>query len=193
MITQEQSEAAGALVELIAGKIGADRAVHPETAVASAARLAGCLLLRSYGIVPEGARPGTAILSNEANEGVPKLIGIVSAMLKQFRMPLDQGKIGGEASMRGDPPELTVLESLALLQEDALRIAQENKLPLLDAASAAAIATGFIVKECAKDIGPDTGFNVAAYGFIEGCKTVPPEIEAASVPTRGKRPWYKLW
>ena len=57
-----------------------------------------------------------------------------------------------------------------------MSIARANGLELKEAAHAAAMATAFIVKECAKDIGAETSFNIAAYGFIEGCKTVPPLV-----------------
>lgn len=193
MITQAQGKAAGEMVDLIANRIGTGRAVHPQTAVASAARLAGSILLRSFDIIPAGTRPGTAILSNEANEEGPKLLGVISGMLKQLGETLNQGKLAGAPSPQVDPPVLSVLESLELLQADALRIAQANGLSLKEAAWSAAMATGFIVKECARDIGPEEGFTIAASGIIEGCKTVPPEFGAAPAPSAGKKPWYKLW
>ncbi|HEU4373495.1 MAG TPA: hypothetical protein VFS02_08395, partial [Telluria sp.] len=37
-------------------------------------------------------------------------------------------------------------------------------------AQAAALATCFVVKECASQIGAESGLNVAAYGLHEGCK-----------------------
>jgi hypothetical protein len=39
-----------------------------------------------------------------------------------------------------------------------------------------ATPTAFIVSEGAGNIGPEVGFSIAAYGFIEGCKTVPPAL-----------------
>jgi len=85
-----------------------------------------------------------------------------------------------------------VVQSVALLQKDALHIARQNGLELKDDAQAGAIATAFIVKECARDIGGVVGFNVAAYGFIEGCKTVPPAMNPEPNASE-RKPWFRLW
>lgn len=130
------------------------------------------------------------VLSNEANEEGPQLMGILSAMLPYFGITLDNEKLGGEASMRGAAPELSVVESLALIQADALQIIEDNGLKLKEAA---AIATAFIVKECSRDLGPEICFNIATYGFIEGCKTMPPNVAKDHLTSNKKKPWYKMW
>ena len=84
--------------------------------------------------------------------------------------------------------KLTVVQSLALLQEGAMRITSENGLGLEESAQAGAMATAFIVKECAKSIGGEVGFNVAAFGFIEGCKTAPPALEPVQKSAVEKKP-----
>ena len=192
-ISAAQNKAAGELVDVVAIKLGSGRAVHSETAIACTARLAGSLLFRSFGLSVQPEQPGTVVLSNEANEEGRQLISIMSAMLQQFGVSLNQDMLGGEPSKRGGAPELSVIESLALLQEDAMHIAQNNGLGLKEAAWAATMAAAFVVKECARNIGPEVGFNIAAYSFIEGCKTVPPTIGAKSTPLTEKKPWYKLW
>ncbi len=192
-ISKAQNKAAGEMFELVAGRVGSDRAVHPETAIASAARLAGSLLFRSFNFQLERQEPGSVVLSDEANEKGPQLIGIMSAVLESFGVSLDHEKFGGESAKYGEEPQLTVVQSLALLQEDAMRIAGENGLGLEEAAQAAAVATAFIVRECAKNIGGEVGSNVAAFGFIEGCKTVPPAIGPAQKSADEKKPWYKMW
>lgn len=181
------------MVDLIANRVGSERAVHPETAIACAARLAGSLLLRSFGLKLEGFAPGAVLLSNEANGRGPQLIGILGGALQNMGVALDQTKLGGDNSMRGQAPKFTLVESLGLVQDDALRIANECGLGLEEAAQAAALATAFIVQECAKDIGGEVGFNAAVYGFIEGCKTVPPSLRSEVATPKDKRPWYKLW
>jgi len=55
--------------------------------------------------------------------------------------------------------------------------AQAHGLDPIKAAEAAAIATAYIVNQCAEGVGIDIGHNVAAAGFIEGCKTVPPALK----------------
>lgn len=192
-ISAEQDQAAGKFVDLIASKLGPGRAVHSETAVASAARLAGSLLFRSFNLSIPSAEPGAAVLSTEANEQGPELISIMSTMLQHFGVSLNQENLGGHPSKRGGSPQLSTVESLASLQEDALRIAKSCGLELKEAAQAAAIATAFIVKECAPAIGPEIAFNIAAYGFIEGCKTIPPPLAGKPPAPAPKKPWYKLW
>jgi hypothetical protein len=62
-----------------------------------------------------------------------------------------------------------------------------------ETAIACAMATAFIVKECARDIGADVAFNIAAFGFVEGSKTVPPALAIDSLPPARKEPWYRFW
>jgi len=192
-ISDAQNRATGEFVDLVANKIGSGRAIHPETAISSAARLAGSLLLRSFNLSIGSVEPGTVLLSNEANEKGPLLVGTVAAFLSKSGISLDKSLLGGEQSKRGAEPNLTVLQTLSTFQEDALQISSKNGLSLEEAAQSAALATGFIVKECAGNIGAEVGFNVAAYGFIEGCKTAPPVLSHLASTSQKKKPWYKAW
>lgn len=192
-ITAAQDRTAAQFVDLIASKLGSGRAVHPETAIASAARLAGSLLFRSFDLSVHGTRAGDVVLSHQANEEGVHLVNLLATMLHHFGVLLNQEQLGSDMANRGGAPELSVMESLALLQQDAIRIARAEGLALKDAAWAAAIATAFIVKECAKDIGAEVGFNIAAFGFVEGSKTMPPACAADSAKPSDKRPWYKFW
>lgn len=191
-ITEEQNRAVGDFVDLVATRLGAGRSIHPETAIAASARISGSLLLRSFGIDLEAADPGTVLLSSEANEKGPILVNLLSAFLAKNQIELDSTKLGGTLELRGAEPNLNTQESLALLQVDALKIAAQHSLSLQEAAEAAALATGFIVKECVASIGGEIGFNVASSGFIEGIKTVPPHLGKPSPPPTLK-PWYRFW
>ena len=173
-ISNAQSDAASQMVDLIATRLGEARAVHPETAIATAARVAGSLLLSSFGLDLKDCAPGTIVLSEQANEKGPQLISILGGMLQLMKVPLDAQRLNAEPGARGAKPTLTTLEALELFSDDALKIARENGLTLEEAAQAAAVAAAFLVRECSKSIGAEVGFNVAAFGFIEGCKTVPP-------------------
>jgi hypothetical protein len=192
-ITEAQHEFAGQLVDLVADRLGSGRAVHPETAIATSARLAGSLLLRSFNLNLQGAEPGTVILSEEANEQGPQLIGILGAFLRHLGVSLDAKSLEGRSNSRGREPELSVLQSVSLLQDAALSAASEWGLELNQSAQAAALATAFIVKECANNIGAEVGFNIATYGFIEGAKTVPPSLGPEPEAVAEKKPWYKFW
>ena len=110
-ISEAQNKAADELVNLVVSRVGVDRAVHPETAIASAARLAGSLLLRSFNLNIQASEPGVVILSHEANEEGPQLISIMSAILHLFDVSLETEKLGGDPANRGEEPQLSVVQS----------------------------------------------------------------------------------
>lgn len=193
-ITKEENNAAGELVELIASKIGdSNRAIHPETAISASSRLAGSFLLRSFELDLNVGEPGSVLLSEEANEQGPILINILGGFLSASNIQINKEKIGGSENQRGETPHLTTIEAIALLQNEALNICNKNSLNMQNSAKAAALATAFIVKECSPQIGVETAFNVAIFGFIEGSKTIPPKIVTKTSDKNGKKPWYKIW
>jgi hypothetical protein len=184
-IDKQHFEAAGEMVDVIAAKLGKGRAVHSETAIAAGARMAGTMLFRSFGFDISKMAPGSAVLSNEANEKGPELMNIVAGMLTQYGLPIEKEKLA-TVTGRGEAPKLTVNETQELLEGDLTSVREKFGLGLEDGARACALAVAFLVRECAPQIGLEAGFNVAAFGLIEGCKTVPIKNEA-------KRPWYRLW
>ncbi|QQR75998.1 MAG: hypothetical protein IPJ17_10645 [Holophagales bacterium] len=193
--TESQDRATGELVELVASCLGAERAIHPETAIASTARLAGSLLLRSFGLPLGKLEPGSVVLSDAANEKGPMLVEILAAYLAGAEVPIQRDQLGGEPARRGAQPHLSTVQSLAQLQDEAMAIAERHGLTLEQLAQSAALATAFLVRECAPRIGAETGFNIATYGFVEGSKTVPPRSSrpgSGPVPAAA-RPWYKFW
>jgi hypothetical protein len=181
-MTAQQSKMAGQLVELIASRLGNERAVHAETAIACAARLSGSLLLCSFDLDLEDMLPGSAVLSDNANDKGPQLISILAAALHAMKVPLNPALLKGTEDARGAQPRLTILQTSELLLRDAMQIARTLDLSLEQAAYAAAVTAAFMVRECAKSIGAETGFNVAAYGFIEGSKTVPARVVPLAGP-----------
>lgn len=190
-ITQEENAAAGELVELIASKVGdSNRAIHPETAISVSARLSGSLLLKSFGLGLDAGETGSVLLSEEANEHAPILINILGEFLSASNIHIDKEKIGGNETQRGEAPRLNTVETLSLLQDEAIDICKRNSLGMQGSARAAALATAFVVKECSPQIGAETAFNVAIFGFIEGSKTIPPVIGGET--SNSKKPWYKI-
>lgn len=192
-ITPAQHKATGELVDLVAASVGRDRAIHPETAIAASARLSGSLLMRSFKLPLDGYEPGSVLLSDQANKKGPMLVNTVAGYLAASNIQLDQQKLGGQQEQRGAAPQLDFISSLSLLQDRALAIGKAHQLSMEQTAQAAALATGFIIKECAPQIGAETGFNVAAYGFVEGSKTVPPKIPGVADSSSRAKPWYKFW
>jgi hypothetical protein len=177
-LSKLQLDAAGPFTDLIANGLGGEgRAVQTETAIASISRLAGSLLLRSFNFDLQRSEPGTVILSDEANTKGPELANIAASIVQRLGLELDAARARGKG--RGHAPNLSFLQSMTLLQTPALQICKDNGLTLEQAAQSAAVATGFIVKECARSIDVEVAFNAAVYGFIEGSKTVPPRLQAS--------------
>ena len=180
-IEQKHFDAAGAMAEVFAAKLGADRAVHSPTVIAAGARMAGTMLLRSFGFDTSKMQPGAAVLSDQANEQGPVLINLLGNMLTQYGVPLDKAKF--ETAGRGEEPMLSVNAMQELLEPELTAIRERFGLNLVGGAHACALTTAWLVKECAPQIGAEVGFNIAVFGFIEGSKTVPIPLTA---PT--KRP-----
>jgi len=189
-IEKKHFDAAGAMAEVFATLLGKDRAVHPETVIASAARMAGTMLFRSFGFDTSTMPPGACVLSEEANERGPELANIVAMMLEQYGLQADKNKL--TAGNRGEPPKLTVLETQTVLGADLEHIRQQHQLSLDDGARACALTTAWLIRECSPQIGPEVGYNVAMYGFIEGTKTVSYSDEKRK-PRKKKRAWYQFW
>ena len=192
-ITPEQNNATGEFIDLVAAKVGNNRAIHPETAIAASARMAGSFLLRSFNFKLNDLVPGTVLLSDEANEKGLMLVNTLTAFLSASNLSIDKAKLGGQQDQLGQEPHLDILNTLTLLQTDALKIAEANGLTMEQAAQSAALATAFIVKECAPQIGVETGFNVAVFCFIEGSKTVPPIALTKGQSNTKPKPWYQFW
>jgi len=174
---KEQVTAAGDIVELIAEKFGSNRAIHPGTAISAAARLAGSFMFRSFGFNLTDIKPGTAVLSEQANEKGPALINVMGGSLINMGLHLDNEKINNSSNAQSN---VSFPDSLNLIQQEAHDIMTGNTLSFEEMAYACAMATAFIVKECQNELPVESGFNTAIYGFIEGSKTCPPELISPS-------------
>lgn len=112
-------------------------------------------------------------------------------MMQQYGLQPDQEKLA-DVGNRGEAPKLSVVQTQELLDGDLRQIREQYGLSLEDGACACGLATAGLIKECAPKIGLEVGFSIAAYGFIEGAKTVPrPEGESGT--DKPTRPWYRLW
>jgi hypothetical protein len=190
-LEKKHFDAAGAMSEIFATRLGQNRGVHSETAIASAARMAGTMLFRTFGLDTSKMPPGAAVLSNEANEKGPELVNIVVLMMQHYGLQPDREKLAN-IDKRGEPPRMTVLETQELLEADLTQIRQKYQLNLEEGAHACALTTAWLIRECAPQIGLEVGFNLAAYSFIEGTKTVP-RVEMPSESKDIKSPWYRFW
>ena len=172
-ITKPQHKAAGEIVELIAEKLGENRAIHPGTAIGSCARLAGSFLFRSFNFPMKNIAPGNVVLSEQANEKGPELINILGSTLSSLGVNIENEKFNESSKAESN---LSFVDALNLLQDKATEIMNYNKLSFEQMAYSCAMATAFIIKECQHHLSVESGFTTAIYGFIEGSKTYPPEL-----------------
>lgn len=186
-ITQNQNKATGEIVDLIASAIGKNREVHSVTAIATSARLSGSFLFKSFELNIDDAKPGTAVLSQQANEQGPELINVIGAVLSNMGVTVDNDKM---KSAEIQKTELDFLQSLNSTQAKATEIMKKHKLTEKEMAVSCAMSTAFIIQQCQNDVDVESGFNTAVYGLIEGSKTVPPKM--TELPTEQKK-WYKFW
>ena len=185
-ITPNHSKAAAAIVELIAEKIGTGREIHPATAISSCARLAGSFMFRSFNFTMENATPGSAVLSDMANEKGPALMSWLGNTLSNFGVNPDPQRMQSASPQQSN---LSFVEALEQLQDEGKKIMEANNLDQEQMAYSCAMATAFIIKECKNDLPAETGFQTAVYGFVEGTKTYPPEYGTQSK----KKGIFKFW
>ena len=186
-ILEKQNKATGEIVDLIASSIGKNREVHSATAIITSARLSGAFLFKSFGLNIEDAKPGTAVLSQQANEEGPELINVIGAVLSNLGVTIDNAKMESAEIQKS---ELEFLQSLEATQTKANGIMKKYGFKEKEMAIACAMSTAFIIQQCQNDVNVESGFNTAVYGLIEGSKTVPPEM--AELTTEPKK-WYKFW
>ncbi len=171
-LTQQQIAAAEQFADATLDELETADGIHPETAVAAAAGMAGSFLLRSFGFELGHLAPGTAVLSDEANEHGPRLLQILGGVLAHGSVELDR-----EILSRGPDPDRQprgdFLAGQTALEAAFFAIAARHRLSLREAAEAAAAAAGFLIQQFAEELDPSLAFGIAVVGFIEGAKTAP--------------------
>lgn len=186
--TKAQHAAAGKIVEAIVAALRTEKGTHAETAIAGAARMAGTFLFRSLAIPAGDAAPGTPVLSEAANEHGPLLVQTFGVGL--VGEGIDPTKIKPDLHIpEQNQPLLSVTQTQEKLEPALRAIAAKHRLDDAQAAHACALAAARLVRMTVAVLEPRTGFAVAAYGFIEGSKTMP----IALVPAPATKPWYRFW
>jgi hypothetical protein len=174
-LKQQQIDTAKEFVSAVVGAMKSDRGVHAETAIAGAARMAGTFLFRSFGFPLSDVEPGQAVMSDQANEQGPILVEVLSDTLTRLKIDLDRARLG-DAPGPENQPQLSFLETQRLLEPEFTVIRNRHGLSGQEAAESGAVASALLIHHCLKILDPHVGFNIAAYGFVEGAKTAPDPV-----------------
>jgi hypothetical protein len=170
--TLTQLEAAHEFVAATLKELQNEKGVHAETAVAAAARMAGTILLRSFGLPLAELEPGQALLSDKANEEGPRLLQLMLDALAAMGVEVDGGEIA-KPIPPGHEPLVDLLETQRRLDPAFARIRERHGLSEKDTAESAAVAAAILIGKTAGVLAPGTAAAIAASGFVEGSKTVP--------------------
>ena len=121
-----QRQASRPIADAIIRALTNERGVHAETAVVAAARVAGTLLFRTFGLPARGVEPGTPVFSAVANERGPVLVDVLQAGLSGLGVdasaPVSSEQIGEH------PPQLTLLEMQRPIEPAVAAIAASQGL-----------------------------------------------------------------
>jgi hypothetical protein len=199
-ITKNQNEAVNDIVEMVVNVIGkGSREVDTTEAISSTARLAGSFMFRSFGLEIKDAKPGTVVLSEQANTKGVQLVNITDAVLENFGIRIDKNKM---PVANQNQAVSNFVDVIGKIQVPALEIMKKRDLSYEQMAQSAAIATAFIIQQSG-NITPEEGFGMAVYHYIEGSKTYPPDFDFTikageknqeeKQTGNTKKPWWKIW
>ena len=179
MLQQPEAEkvgqAAREFVDLTIEHLSDERGVHAETVIAGVARMAGTFLFRSFGFELPDAKPGQAVLSEQANEQGPRLVNIAATVLTDAGVKLDPGAINDDL-MKGHEPLLDFLATQQRLEPPFNTVREKLDLSQTQAADACALATAMLIHQTLNVLDPNVAFQLAVYSFIEGSKTIPANV-----------------
>jgi len=187
--TQPQLRAADSYVDIVVKSLRTDKGVHSETAIAAAARMAGTFLFRSFDFPLKDVKPGSAVLSDAANDRGPLLLQTLGAGLSALKVNLDSSKLSANVPNENQP-QLSVSETQSRVEAQFRDVSENLNLTPEQSAHACALAAARLIHMTSTALDPHIGFSVAAYGFVEGSKTAPAPL--AGIENRSK-PWYKFW
>lgn len=172
-MSQNQKKASGEIVDLILNVTGKNKKLHSATAIATSARLSGLFIFRSIGLNIADEKPGTIVLSGEANEGGGELINVIGFILSDIVLDIDNNKLELAEIPKA---QINFIESLNLTQTKAIEIMRKYKLTEREMSVACAVSTALIIQKCQNDLDVETGFITALYELIRGSKTVPSKL-----------------
>ena len=174
-LTKAQLDSAQEFATASIAALKTETGIHPGTAIAATARMAGTYLFRTFHLQVPGVKPGDVVLSEQANAQGPILIATAARLLSRMGIQLDPTKAGVPVASR-DQPTVSFLDSQRLLEPAYLPIRARYGFTDEQAAYAVAAATSLLINHCKIGLDIHTAFSIAALGFVEGTKTAPDPI-----------------
>lgn len=184
--------AANEIVKVIVAATTSERGAHAETAIAAAARLAGTCLVRTFRLRTATIAPGTAVLSEAANEYGPRLNQVLAGTLQRLQVPPPGADLSFDIAPEHQP-HWSVTETQERVEAQVRAIAAAHHLTPETAAYACAIAAALLIKQTSTVLDPQIGIALAVFGFAEGSKTMPIPLPPGDPLAAPRRPWYKFW
>lgn len=125
-ITDNQNNAINEIIEMTVSVVGkGSRELNTTEAISCVARLAGSFLFRSFELKVGDVKPGTVMLSHEANTKGPQLVNITHAALQNFDIQIDNEKM---SKMNRHISQVAFLDDMNRIQTPALAIMKNNDL-----------------------------------------------------------------
>ncbi len=186
--------------------LSTDDGVHIETLISSISRVAGSMMYRSFALdasISPDIKPGTHVLSEQANIYGPHMMNILLITLQKLGTPLHEGDM--------HPDYATAKFSQLSFQEASERLVpffqtycEAASMSHLEAAMAAAMAAALTIYDYRDTLAVEKGASIAVFGFVEGTKTAPYPVSvplSTSIPILptpvqnepAKKRWYQFW
>lgn len=169
---QRISECGKQLAALALREYANGASLHPVTLIAACARIAGSLLLRNTGLITADMRPGSVLLSREANAGISLLSRTCAAVLASLG---DRVAADPPASLAEDFQYVreSFLDSHRRLAPIIERLRSQYDLDESQMARSAAVAVALVIHGVRMKVPFNRAFGIASFAFAEGAKTVP--------------------
>ncbi|MBF0311589.1 MAG: hypothetical protein HQL56_18920 [Magnetococcales bacterium] len=156
-----------------------DGAQHPETLIASAARMAGTMALRSLLPADSTFAPGDSVQLEEADEFGARMEAILNSALNALGHTLDYDAIAREQA----PLELSRM-NLAQTREHLdpvyLNYCRLSPLTFETAALASAFVTGILIHDCRELLPLNRGVLLALAAMVESIRTAPRPVDTTT-------------
>ena len=172
---QKLSDSARELANATVTTLKHGTTVHPATAIAACARMAGTLMFRTFNVSLPGLQPGQAVLSQDATAQGDMLMRVTANILANLKvtLPAAPPSDDGNPNLR---PTLDFLTTQRRLEPVFQPILNRFEFTPVQAAQASAVAAALLIHHFAKHVDPAVGFRLATHAIVEGCKTAPDPI-----------------